>query len=180
VAPIVTLRLDLVPARLAALDTELRSPANLSAVLGVEVPEGWPPGEYDLSAIRYFRDHLAADPDASDWYSWYAMLRPVGTGVPTLIAAAGFFGPPDDGGSVEIGYSVVPAFAGHGFATEIVRALVDHAFATGRVRRILAHTTAGNIGSVKVLEHAGFAYVGPGRDPGTVEYLMTHPLQAER
>jgi [ribosomal protein S5]-alanine N-acetyltransferase len=180
VAPIVTPRLDLVPASLAALDAELRSPAELATVVGAEVPEGWPPGEYDLSAIRYFRDHLAADPDASDWYSWYAMLRPVGTGGPTLIAAAGFFGPPDDGGSVEIGYSVVPAFAGQGFATEIARALTAHAFTTGRVRRILAHSTAGNSGSVKVLQHVGFAYVGPGGDPGTVEYVMTPPLKARR
>jgi ribosomal-protein-alanine N-acetyltransferase len=81
---------------------------------------------------------------------------------------------------VEIGYSVVPAFAGQGFATEIVRALVDRAFASGRVRRILAHTTAGNSGSVKVLQHVGFACVGPGTDSGTVEYVMTHPLKARR
>jgi RimJ/RimL family protein N-acetyltransferase len=180
VAPIATPRLDLVPARLAALDAELRSPAELAAVLGAEVPGDWPPGEYDLSAIRYFRDHLAADPDAAEWYAWYALLRPTDTGRPTLVAAAGFFGPPDDGGSVEIGYSVVPAFAGQGFATEIVRALVDHAFASGRVRRILAHTTAGNSGSVKVLEHAGFVYVGPGRDNGTVEYVMPYPQQEKK
>lgn len=179
-APIVTPRLDLLPASLAALEAELRSPSELATILGAEVPQGWPPGEYDLSAIRYFRDHLATDPEAAEWLSWYAMLRPVGTGRPTLVAAAGFFGPPDNGSSVEIGYSVVSAFAGHGFATEIVRALADHAFATGRVRRILAHTTAGNSASVKVLDHAGFTCVGPGREKGTIEYVMPHPLQAGR
>ena len=78
------------------------------------------------------------------------------------------------------GYSVVPAFSGQGFATEIVRALADHAFATGRVRRIVAHTTAGNSGSVKVLDRAGFAFVGPGRDAGTVEYVMPYPQKEKR
>lgn len=179
-APIATPRLDLVPAALAVLDAELTSRAELASVLGAEVPEDWPPGEYDLSAIRYFRDHLAADPDAADWLSWYVMLRPVGSERPTLVAAAGFFGPPDARGSVEIGYSVVPAFSGQGFATEIVRALADHAFATGRVRRIVAHTTAGNSGSVKVLDRAGFAFVGPGRDAGTVEYVMPYPQKEKR
>jgi [ribosomal protein S5]-alanine N-acetyltransferase len=179
-APITTPRLDLVPAGLAALDAELTSHAELAAVLGAEVPEGWPPGEYDLSAIRYFRDHLAADPDAANWLSWYAMLRPVGTERPTLVAAAGFFGPPDGVGSVEIGYSVVPAFTGQGLATEIVRALVDHAFATGRVRRIVAHTAIRNSGSARVLDHAGFAFVGPGKDEGTVEYVIVYPPQEKR
>jgi [ribosomal protein S5]-alanine N-acetyltransferase len=177
---IATPRLDLVPATLAALDAELSSPEELAATLGAKVPEGWPPREYDLSAIKYFRDHLAANPGAADWLSWYVMLRPVGSGGPTLVATAGFFGPPDARGSVEIGYSVVPPFGGQGFATEIVRALADHAFATGRVRRIVAHTTAGNSGSVKVLDHAGFAFVGSGRESGTVEYVMRCPQREKR
>jgi ribosomal-protein-alanine N-acetyltransferase len=57
----------------------------------------------------------------------------------SLVAGAGFLGPPVDG-VVEIGYSVVPATRGRGYATEIVQALVSYAFEHETVTEIIAHT----------------------------------------
>ena len=51
-----------------------------------------------------------------------------------LVAAGGYFGPPA-GGSVEIGYSVIPEARERGYATELVEALVhvwDEARAAAR------------------------------------------------
>jgi [ribosomal protein S5]-alanine N-acetyltransferase len=172
---IATLRLEVVPATVVLLDAELESNDKLASLLNAHVPDGWPPGEYDEPAIKYFRDRLIEHPDTIGWNAWYALLRPPVGGLQILVGAGGFFGPPDRDGMVEIGYSIVPAYEGRGLATELVRALVHHAFSDARVKRIIAHTTEENIGSVKVLERTGFAIVGPGRDPGAVEYGQRSP-----
>lgn len=165
-----TSRLDLVPATAAHLEAELESNARLASLLDARVPDGWPPGEYDRPAVEHFRDRLAANPEAVGWYGWYALLRPQPDEKRTLVAAGGFLGPPDDEGAVEIGYSVVPAFEGRGFATELVAALVDHAFLDSRVTRVIAHTTSENVRSVKVLERTGFTFTGFSPDSVTLEY----------
>jgi [ribosomal protein S5]-alanine N-acetyltransferase len=165
-----TSRLKLVASTLDLLDAELESNQRLASMLNAHVPEGWPPGEYDRPAIQYFRDRLAENPEAVGWYGWYALFQSDDDGMWSVVGAGGFFGPPDREGVLEIGYSVVSAYAGRGLATEMVGALVRHAFSDIRVKRIKAHTTPGNVGSVKVLERTGFAYVGQGHDPGTVEY----------
>jgi ribosomal-protein-alanine N-acetyltransferase len=158
-------RLELVPATVALLDAELESASTLASLLDAQVPEGWPPGEYDRPAIEFFRARLAESPDAAGWYGWYALLRGAGGQARTVVGAGGFFGPPDADGLVEIGCSIVPAFEKRGLATELVRALVSRAFETGRVRTIIAHTRPDNAGSVKVLERCGFTLADPGREP---------------
>jgi len=172
---IVSRRLELVPGTLALLDAELESTDRLAALLGAQAPPGWPPGEYDRGAMEHFRRCLSERPDTAGWYGWYAILRGTGGRPPMLVGAGGYFGPPDGEGVVEIGYSFVPEFGGRGYATELVEALAGHAFATGRVRRIIAHTDAGNAGSRRVLEKAGFSVAGPGEGPGVIEYALCRP-----
>ncbi len=174
-----TERLDLVAASIDYLDAELESPLRLAALLGARVPEGWPPGEYDRPAIEFFRARLAENPEAVGWYGWYAVERG-GEGRPaTLLGAGGYYGPPSADGTVEVGYSILPVFQGRGFATELVRALVARAFSTTGVARVIAHTFPGNAGSVKVLERSGFVPVGPGREPGTVQYALTFSAKVQ-
>lgn len=172
-----TERLELVPATVALLEADLESHAKLASVLNAQVPESWPPGEYDAPAMRYFRDRLTEDPDAAPWYGWYVLSRPTSQRPRTLIGAGGFFGPPGADGIIEIGYSVARDFKRRGYATEFVRALVDHAFATGQVRRIVARTTAENPGSIRVLERAGFQFAGAGQEPGSVQYKRDSPAR---
>ena len=119
---------------------------------------------------------MIESPDDVGWYSWYVLLRSGSLELPTLVGAGGFFGPPNVEGVVEIGYSVVSAFAGKDYATELVGALVEHAFQMERVTRIGAHTTRDNIGSGKVLEKTGFHVVGIDPANGTVEYLLQRPI----
>jgi RimJ/RimL family protein N-acetyltransferase len=179
VRTIVTPRLELLPATAALLNAELESPSSLAGLLGAEVPEGWPPGEYDILAIKHFRDCLTENPEAVGWYGWYSLMRQREGEPRILIGAGGFFGPPDAKWQVEIGYSVARDFEGQGYATEIVSALVRYAFATTRVRRVVAHTMMGNIGSRKVLERAGFRIAGQGQEPGSVEYILQFPVSEE-
>lgn len=174
-----TERLDLVAATLAHLEAELESPRRLEAMLGAQAPEGWPPGEYDRPAIEFFRDRLAENPAAEGWYGWYAIERAAGGEPNVLVGAGGYFGPPGADGVVEVGYSILPDFRGKGYATEIVRALVARAFETPGIARVIAHAFPSNAGSIKVLERAGFSAAGPGREPGTVLFVLDRPSRPD-
>jgi ribosomal-protein-alanine N-acetyltransferase len=165
-----TPRLELVAATLAHIDAELRNHTALEQLLGASVPEDWPPGEYDRDAQQFFRAQLlSASPSHAGWLAWYAITRNQDGQREALVAGAGFLGPPSNG-AVEIGYSVVQAARGHGYATEIVRALVAHAFTHAAVHEVVAHTSDENVASTQVLLHCGFSRVGHGSEPGSVEY----------
>ncbi len=160
-----TRRLDLVAATLAHIEAELEGPGALAALLGVPIPEGWPPGEYDAAALEFFRGQLqAGGPEAVGWYGWYAIARGVG-----LVGSAGYLGPPREG-VVEIGYSVVPEARNQGYAREMVSALVAHAFEAPAVREVSAHTSDENVASTRVLLACGFERVGPGAEPRSIRY----------
>jgi RimJ/RimL family protein N-acetyltransferase len=162
-----TQRLTLVPMTLEHVRTELNEPSRLGAMLGARVPNGWPPGEYDRDAMEFFRSRLEAEASRFDgWLAWYVMTRDA---TPTLVAGAGYLGPPEDG-TVEIGYSVVADARGAGYATEIVEALVRHAFESGAVHHIVAETMTTNEASRRVLERNGFQPAGARRDAGSVRF----------
>jgi RimJ/RimL family protein N-acetyltransferase len=82
-----------------------------------------------------------------------------------VIGNAGFTGPPDAEGMVEIAYGVVPDFQGRGYATEAADALVAWAAKNGRVAIVRAHTLPKRNASTRVLEKCGFKYVGELMDP---------------
>src|SRR5262249_7825419 len=77
-----------------------------------------------------------------------------------LVGSAGFFGPQDESGTVEIGYEVAPLQRRQGYATETASALAAWALAQDGVRRVVAAPFADNIASQRVLERAGFRRAG--------------------
>jgi len=77
-----------------------------------------------------------------------------------IIGTAGFKGPPDADGMVEIAYGVVPSVEGRGYATEAAGALVRFAAADARVRLIRAHTLPELNASTRVLRKCGFVHIG--------------------
>jgi RimJ/RimL family protein N-acetyltransferase len=82
-----------------------------------------------------------------------------------VIGTAGFKGPPDDEGMVEIAYGVMPSVEGRGYATEAAGALVRFAAADERVRLIRAHTLPESNASTRVLRKCGFLHIGQVVDP---------------
>ncbi len=141
-------------------------------MLGVPVPNGWPPGEYDRSALEFFRGQLeTGGREAVGWYGWYAIARGLDGSRLGLVAAAGYLGPPRDG-IVEIGYSVVPAARNQGYAREIVSALVARAFEEPAVGEVVAHTSDENVASWRVLRACGFERVGPGTEPQSIRWRV--------
>jgi RimJ/RimL family protein N-acetyltransferase len=163
-----TTRLKLVPATIASVRAEIDDRHVLAQFLGATVPENWPP-ETLVDALPLFLNWMEAAPDATGWFGWYALAPGDPGSVPTLVGAGGFKGPPKEG-TAETGYSVLPQFQGHGFATEMVIALVRWALNQPGVNSVIAETEWANPASVRVLTKAGFAPCGPATEPGGTRY----------
>jgi RimJ/RimL family protein N-acetyltransferase len=171
-----TARLDLVAARLEHLTAELESPQRLANLLDAEVLPSWPPGEYDRHALSFFHSRVQEGGDAvAVWYAWYAIRRATDHHAAILVACGGYFGPPLGDGTVEIGYSVVPEWRRHGYATELVQALTRRAFDVPAVRRILAEAAVENAASISVLTRCGFRRMATGREPHYDRFQLDRP-----
>lgn len=155
-----TNRLELTAATLDHISAEMESSEHLVRLLGTQVEPGWPPGEYDRDAQEFFCCRLKeGGMSVVGWYVWYAVRREEENQPSILVGVGGYFGPPDEGGEVEIGFSIMPSTREHGYATEMTKALVSNAFSDLRVQKVVARTTSDNMASVKVLVKSGFRYV---------------------
>ena len=172
-------RLTLIASTLAHLRTELESPEQLSRLFNAVVSPAWPTGEYDRDAMEFFRARLEEGGAAVEgWYGWYAVRAADQEGPRALVGGAGYFGPPDESGTVEVGYSVLPEWQRRGYASEMVQTLVDHAFTFANVERIIAHTTEANPASIAVLLRCGFHRAEAGRETGTLRFERSQPPAA--
>nr|WP_206324284.1 GNAT family N-acetyltransferase [Streptomyces sp. HNM0574] len=112
-------------------------------------------------------------------------------------ATGGFVGwlslqPPEDGGTeeVELGYRLMSAVWGRGYATEGARALIRKGFTELGMRRVWAQTMAVNTASRRVMEKSGLRHVRtfhpefddplPGSEHGEVEYALRRTEWAAR
>jgi RimJ/RimL family protein N-acetyltransferase len=160
-----TARLRLLPATETHLRAELAGRDALAAAIGVAVPSGWPPDLYDEDAIRFMLNAGVEPPGSSPWGMYYLVRRADEAGVETVVGIAGFKGPPDADGIVEVGYGVVAEHQRLGYATEAVRGMTRFAFASPAVTAVIAHTLVHLTPSIGVLLKAGFTLAGPGHDP---------------
>ena len=165
-------RLDLIPGTPATLRAALESDAALAAALGATVPATWPPEFVDPPALEWTLARLEEGTTADYWWLYFVVLRDTPDGR-TLIGTAGYKGPPDAEGTVEVGYGIVRDHHRRGYASETTRALLANAFAQPAVRRVIAETLPELIGSIGVLRKCGFRFIGPGSEPGVIRYELT-------
>lgn len=164
-----TERLDLVPATAALLSAELEGNAAFENSLGVRVPENWPPDLYDRDAIEWFLRSLEDVPEMGDWAGHYIVTRGDDAAV---IGTAGYKGPPDESGKVEIGYSLLEQYQRLGYATEAARGLIETAFADPRVLRLTAETYPHLDASIGVMQRCGLVYRGEAAEPGVIYFEL--------
>lgn len=115
-------------------------------------------GEISPTWLAQLREAKAADP----WVHGFAVIDRASS---LVIGNAGFKGPPDDVGMVEISYGIAPMFQGKGCATEAARQLIALARRDPRVRLLRAHTLPENNASTRVLTKNSFAKIGEVIDP---------------
>jgi len=96
------------------------------------------------------------DPSAAHWVARAAVAEPGGQ----VVGHAGFHGPPDEGGTVEVGYTVDPAFQRRGYGRAMVRALLAWARSEGGVRTVRASISPDNEASLATIRTFGFERTG--------------------
>ena len=161
-------RLNLISATRTLIGKDIEGRAGLSEALGVVVPESWPPDLYGPRAMQFALTELGEAAERG-WSFWYLATceEPI-----ELIGICGFKGPPDEAGSVEIGYSIVGSYQGRGFATEAVQRLTAWAFSHHNVLEVCAETLPHLSRSIRVLEKSGFCYTGKGSETGVIRYAI--------
>ncbi len=112
------------------------------------------------------------DPDQWDWYAIWMIEKKDGTHIGDLC----FKGLREDG-IAEIGYGILEAFQGQGYATEAVRAVCRWAFGHAEVSSIEAETDAGNAASQRVLQKCGFLPNGTCGEEGP-RFTLSRPIDA--
>ncbi|MBW5482179.1 GNAT family N-acetyltransferase [Streptomyces bambusae] len=127
------------------------------------------------SIFAYRADQLAEDPSAAPWTTRAAVSEPDGT----VIGDAGFHGPPDEAGMVEVGYCVVPTYRRQGYARAMLRALLVRAAAEPGVRTVRATISSDNAASLATIAGFGFTRVGErGNEHDGIAYVFEVPADA--
>ena len=125
----------------------LQDRAAAERLIGASLAAGWPAADL----LDILPAQAAATAENVRWGIWTVIDRTD----EVVIGEAGFLGPPDADGTVEVGYSIVPERRGRRLAAEAAAALVAWAFDHG-ARTAVATTERDNVASMRTLERAGF------------------------
>jgi RimJ/RimL family protein N-acetyltransferase len=122
---------------------------------------------------RYRVEQIARDPGAQRWIVRAAVDVSSGE----VVGHAGFHGPPDGAGMVEVGYSTDPALRRRGYARAMLRALLRWAAQEPPVRIVRASISPDNVASLATVARFGFARVGEQRDEDDgLELIFERPV----
>jgi ribosomal-protein-alanine N-acetyltransferase len=110
--------------------------------------------ESDAELKKAYGEMLAgclAHPEQWDWYAMWRIEEPDGR----LVGDLCFKGLEPEG-RAEIGYGILEAYQGRGYATEAVRAALAWAFGHPELQAVEAETEPDNAASQRVLAKCGF------------------------
>ncbi len=127
--------------------------AAASAAVGAPLP-AWFPDNTWLWTLRL--GQVVGEPECAPW-----LTRAVVAEEPEVVVGlAGFHGPPDERGMVEVGYEIDPYHRRRGHATAAVLGLMDFARERGGVAVVRASVAPGNAPSLALVNRLGFVHVG--------------------
>ena len=149
---LITERMDLRPLSALAAAALPEDREEASRILGAALPPEWPrPDLFDVLPIQ-----AAASPGTECFGVWVIIQRDSGS----VVGDVGFIGPPDEAGSIEVGYSVIPDRRRRGYATEAAGAIVEWALSQPDVLVVVAGCDSDNAPSIRTLERIGFRRTG--------------------
>jgi ribosomal-protein-alanine N-acetyltransferase len=105
---------------------------------------------------EYRLKQLDSDPSAARWNPCAVVAEPDDV----VVGHAGYHGPPDEVGMVEVGYTVDPAYRRQGYAKAILTRLLERAAAEPDVRTVRASISPTNAASLATVAGFGFLEVG--------------------
>jgi RimJ/RimL family protein N-acetyltransferase len=101
-------------------------------------------------------EQVARDPGSAGWVTgviWDEQKQ-------VAVGRAGYHGPPDDSGMVEIGYAVDPAYRRRGYARAALEALLQRAAHEPQVTVVRVTISPDNTASYALTSQYGFAKTG--------------------
>jgi len=145
--------------------------SEAEAALDVILPESWP-DEDDLRHLRRWHNDMAGEKRIAPWRARAITLLQSSL----MIGHAGFHGPPDDEGTIEIGYTVFPPYRGNGYATEAARRLLAFAKELG-AKTFRACVSPSNAPSLAIVRTLGLVKTGERMDDvDGLESVFERPL----
>lgn len=149
-----TAHLRMIPLSLEHMKATLNDRSALERLCEARVPNDWPGPDLMevLTSIATNRKMSA------QWAAWNGIIIHKADNV--VIGSMGMGAGPDRSGVAEVGYAIVSAYRNHGYATEMLCGLSAWAFQEQGLKKIVAECFDDNIGSIKVLEKAGFHRAG--------------------
>ena len=144
------------------------SPKTMSALLAGELDAARTESGVELGELfvddrakwlwNYRLKQLETQPEAADWIARAVLAQPGSDEV--VVGYAGFHGPPDADGMVEVGYTVDPQYRRQGYAKAILAALLERAAAEPAVQVVRATISPDNVGSLATVASFGFVQNG--------------------
>ncbi|OLP19116.1 GNAT family N-acetyltransferase [Leptolyngbya sp. 'hensonii'] len=150
--------IELIPCSPANLEHLLAGPDVFLTNYGLQVAEDYLPFE---GALEHSLQQIQSQAIWHPWLPYLFIWRPDRT----LVGMGGFKAIPDSQRTVEIGYSVAPAYQGKGIATAAAQQLIVLAFSSGLVDCVCAHTLAEPSASTSVLQKCGMVQISEVTDP---------------
>ena len=149
-----TARLSVTPFTPALVEAALTGRMRLGRALDVRVPDNWLQDDEEILPV--IAEMLRFDPAYTRWGWWLVLHR----AERTLIGEVSVRELRDGTGTVEIGYGVVPAYQGQGYATEAAGTVLEWALGQPGVARVVACCLRDNLASRRVLEKLDLRQVG--------------------
>ncbi|HEY9738515.1 MAG TPA: GNAT family N-acetyltransferase [Trichocoleus sp.] len=146
------------PCTIQHLEVLLRGKAAFVDAFGLTVA---PDYELTPEPLHYSLNGLQAGKALPRWWAHLFILNDSRT----VIGIGGYKGNPDASGTVEIGYSIAPAYQNRGLGTEAAYTLVSRAFKDAVVQTVQAHTLPHENPSTRVLQKVGMVFAGEVVDP---------------
>jgi RimJ/RimL family protein N-acetyltransferase len=124
--------------------------------------------EGDEYVLRMRLDQMRANPESAHWLI-RAIVAPDGV----MLGHAGFHGPPDERGFVELGYTIFEPFRRQGYAHDAATCMMRWAQNTHGVRHFRVSVGADNTASLALTDKLGFTRTGEQMDEiDGLEYIF--------
>src|SRR5919205_3750961 len=129
--PLATTHLTLLECAPQHLVAMIDSPELFEDVVGLPIADGLREFYTSGAVSPAWLDALRKSTETNPWQHGFFIVDREQS---CIVGTAGFKGPPDPDGVVEIAYGVAPEFQGRGYATEAANALVEFALADASVK----------------------------------------------